>query len=154
MLKNNTRKGILASIFVIIFILIKIRFSKSQTDKLDISKLKGKKQKGRGNVDSVFFQRIIKLIKIVIPSWKCGAIVDIVMLTVMLVLRTYLSIYLAGANGRIVKAIIKLNFGLFFKRILQLGIIALPASFVNSYLDFLNKSLGIYYRNRLTQYFT
>lgn len=75
-------------------------------------------QKGRGNVDSVFFQRIIKLIKIVIPSWKCGAIVDIVMLTVMLVLRTYLSIYLAGANGRIVKAIIKLNFGLFFKRVI------------------------------------
>jgi len=72
---------------------------------------------GRGNVDSVFLQRIFKLIKIVIPSWKSPALLDIVLLTVFLVFRTYLSIWVASANGRIVKAIIKLDLKLFLQRV-------------------------------------
>ena len=31
--------------------------------------------------------------------------------------------------------------------------IAVPASFVNSYLDYLNKILGLSYRSKLTNYF-
>ena len=69
-------------------------------------------------MDSVFFKRIFNLIKIVIPTWKCDSIIDLISLTVFLVFRTYLSIYIAGANGRIVKAIIKLNFPQFIKRVI------------------------------------
>lgn len=63
-------------------------------------------QKGKGNVDNVFFERIKHLIKIVIPRWNCVEVLDLFLLTVFLVLRTFLSIYLAGVNGKIVKAII------------------------------------------------
>lgn len=42
---------------------------------------------------------------------------------------------------------------LFLKRIVNLGLLAIPASFVNSMLDFLNKRLGINFRRRLTSYF-
>lgn len=57
-------------------------------------------------MDNVFFERIKHLIKIVIPRWNCVEVVDIVLLTIFLILRTFLSIYLAGVNGKIVKAII------------------------------------------------
>ncbi len=69
-------------------------------------------------------------------------------------LRTFLSIYIASVNGQIVKAIIKRNLGNFLKKIMTLGMVAVPASFVNSYLDYLNKSLAIRFRKRLTTYFS
>lgn len=68
-------------------------------------------------MDAVFFQRIKKLIQVVIPTWKCQEVLDLCLLTVFLVLRTFLSIYLAGVNGKIVKAIIEKNFALFLQRV-------------------------------------
>ena len=110
-------------------------------------------QRGKGNVDSLFFDRIKELLKIVIPSWNCIEVFDLVSLTFFLVLRTFLSIYLAGVNGKIVKAIIELDLKLFLKRILNLGAMAIPASFVNSMLTFTNKRLAINFRRRLTNHF-
>lgn len=43
---------------------------------------------------------------------------DIVFLTAFLVFRTYLSIWIANSNGKIVKAIIKLDLKLFLKRVI------------------------------------
>ena len=68
-------------------------------------------------MDEVFFMRIKKLVAIVIPTWKCQEVLDLVLLTVFLVLRTFLSIYLAGVNGKIVKAIIQRDMSLFIKRV-------------------------------------
>lgn len=34
-----------------------------------------------------------------------------------------------------------------------MGLVAIPASFVNSYLEYLNKSLSLRFRRRLTEYF-
>lgn len=41
----------------------------------------------------------------------------------------------------------------FLCKIFGLGMIAVPASFVNSFLDFLNKRLSINFKKRLTHYF-
>jgi len=89
----------------------------------------------------------------VIPTWKCQEVLDLCLLTVFLVLRTFLSIYIAGVNGKIVKAIIERDKPLFIQRVFSLGLIAIPASFVNSFLDFLNKRLAICFKKRLTNYF-
>ena len=62
--------------------------------------------------------RIRKLIKIVIPTWKSEEVLDLALLTVFLVLRTFLSIYLAAVNGKIVKAIIQRDLGLFIRRVI------------------------------------
>lgn len=78
---------------------------------------------------------------------------DLCLLTVFLVLRTFLSIYIAGLNGKIVKSIIERNKAVFIQRVFYLGLIAIPASFVNSFLDFLNKRLAINFKKRLTQHF-
>jgi ATP-binding cassette subfamily D (ALD) protein 3 len=149
--KSRKRQVISSSILAIVLLLIKLRLTKGSTDNLKVKPKKNKK--GRGNVDFVFFQRITSLLKIVIPSIKSAEILDLVLLTVFLVFRTFLSIYIASVNGRIVKAIIDLKLSDFIKRIINLGMIAIPSSFVNSYLDFLNKSLAIRFRERLTHYF-
>jgi len=82
----------------------------------------------------------------VIPGWKTPEVFDLSVLTVVLVARTYLSIYLSTVQGRIVNAIVKMDFALFVKRIITLGMIALPSSFINAYLEFLNKRLSIHFR--------
>lgn len=91
--------------------------------------------------------------KIVIPSWRSAEVYYLVSLTVFLALRTFLSIYISSINGRIVKAIIKTDRMMFLQRILNLALCAVPASFINSYLDYLNKRLAISVKKNLTIYF-
>ena len=68
-------------------------------------------------MDAIFFSRIKKLVRIVIPTWKCEEVLDLVLLTVFLVLRTFLSIYIAAVNGKIVKAIIQRDLNMFVKKV-------------------------------------
>jgi len=74
-------------------------------------------QGGKGNVDAIFWSRIQKLVRIVIPNWHCPEVGDLVLLTFFLIARTFLSVYLATVNGRIVQAIIDKNLSLFIKRV-------------------------------------
>ena len=59
----------------------------------------------------------MKLVKIVIPSWHCQESFLLILLTDLLVVRTFLSIYLTTVNGRIVKSIVKRQLGEFGKRV-------------------------------------
>jgi len=74
-------------------------------------------------------------------------------LVLLLIVRTYMSIWLADVNGRVVKAIVNKDLNLFIKRIFQLFLFALPSSLVNSAIDFGNKKLGLHFRKRLTDHF-
>jgi len=71
----------------------------------------------------------------------------------LLVLRTYMSIWLAEVNGKIVKAIVDRNFKKFCGKILNLVFFAIPSSAVNSSLDYFNKLLAISFRERITERF-
>lgn len=115
-------------------------------------KYRGKKG-GKGRVDAEFLSRIIKLIKIVIPSLADPVLIDFVMLNISLVLRTVLSIRIANQNGLIVKSIIQANFNQFLSNIGTLALFALPASFINSYLEYLNKKIALRFRENLNSYF-
>ncbi len=53
-------------------------------------------------MDHVFYERIMKLLKLAIPSYNCKESLYIVVLTALLVLRTFMSIWLADVNGAIV----------------------------------------------------
>jgi len=70
---------------------------------------------------------------------------------IFLILRTFLSIYIANINGRIVKSLIEVKFLPFIDKIVNLALIAIPASFINSYLEYLNKRLALRFRNRYYQ---
>jgi ATP-binding cassette, subfamily D (ALD), member 3 len=112
-----------------------------------------KRKDGKGNVDAEFLRRIIKLIKIVIPSFTDSVLLDFAMLNICLVLRTVLSISISGQNGSIVKSIIQAKYPVFLQRIGTLALYALPASFVNSYLEYLNKKIALRFRENLCDYF-
>jgi hypothetical protein len=84
----------------------------------------GKRRTSKGGlVDAEFIKRIKKLLKIVIPSYTCKESKYIAILTLLLILRTQMSIWLADVNGRIVKSIVERNWNLFLKRVSQEHII-------------------------------
>jgi len=49
------------------------------------------KNRGKGNIDSVFVYRVFKLIKICVPNIAEPVIIDFIILNISLVLRTMLS---------------------------------------------------------------
>jgi ATP-binding cassette subfamily D (ALD) protein 3 len=112
-----------------------------------------KKKKSKGTVDKQFFTRIMRLVRIVIPTWKSREVLNLSGLTLALVLRTFLSIYLASINGAVVKAIVNINFKDFIQSVVFLGLFSIPASTVNSSMDFFSKNLTLLFRDRLTQHF-
>lgn len=76
-----------------------------------------KNTRGKGNVDREFWERVFKLVRYVIPDWKCKEAKYSIVLLVLLVIRTMMSIWLADVNGRVVKAIVDKNFKMFIKRV-------------------------------------
>lgn len=111
------------------------------------------KKKGQGNVDAVFFAKIKNLLNTVVPRANCKESKYLVILSLLLVLRTYMSIWLADVNGKIVKAIVDRNFKKFLLKIVNLLLFAIPSSAVNSALDYFNKLLAISFRERITEKF-
>ena len=73
--------------------------------------------KGSGNVDADFMDKIQGLLKVVVPTWTCKEVKYLCILTLLLVLRTQMSIWLADVNGKIVKAIVERNFTKFCYRV-------------------------------------
>jgi len=74
-------------------------------------------------------------------------------MSVLLVIRTMMSIWLADVNGAVVKAIVNKSLKQFIQRIVILMLFAVPSSTVNSALDFCQKKLALAFRLRLTNHF-
>lgn len=77
------------------------------------------KNRGKGNVDKEFWERVIKIIKHILPTWNCTESRYAVLLLALLVVRTLMSIWLADVNGRVVKAIVNKNLKQFIYRVSQ-----------------------------------
>jgi len=93
------------------------------------------------------------LIKIMVPNYTCKEFKYIIVLTLLLVLRTQMSIWLADVNGSIVQSIIDHNYNNFLSRIFTLLMFSIPSSMVNSGMDYFSKLLSVAFRERLTEYF-
>ena len=63
---------------------------------------KAERNRGKGNVDKEFRERVLKLVKQIIPNWNCRETTYISVLAGLLVVRTLMSIWLADVNGRVV----------------------------------------------------
>ena len=115
--------------------------------------LQKRKEKSKGQIDWVFLKRMKELVRIVVPGCNTLEFLDMAQMTLFLILRTFLSIYIASINGKIVKSLIEVEFWPFVDKIVNLGLIAVPASFINSYLEYLNKRLALRFRKRITEHF-
>lgn len=101
----------------------------------------------------MFWNRLAKLVKIVLPGWNSREARHIYILNILLVIRTMMSIWLADVNGKVVKAIVNKSFPEFLQRIFNLFLFAVPSSMINSGIDYIQKKLSLLFRARLTKYF-
>ncbi|CAG9321444.1 ABCD3_1 [Blepharisma stoltei] len=111
---------------------------------------RSKKSKRVLNID--FIIKLCHLIHVVIPAWRSQEFINLFCLTAGLVLRTILSISISTINGSIVKAIVNQDFLLFLKRLVHLGMFAIPASMVNSGLEYIIRKLSLQFRQRMALY--
>ncbi|KAJ3276771.1 hypothetical protein HDV01_002825 [Terramyces sp. JEL0728] len=151
--KPKIQRGFLAFAFVTIALRIRSSFNKPQkTD--EPSKLsKGKKgKKVVGEVDAVFLARFHRIFKIIVPGVTSKEFWLLTLFSGFLMGRTALSLYVAKLDGQIVSALVRGNGRQFLLSILFWMLVALPATYTNSMLTYLQGKLAIGFRTRLTNY--
>jgi ATP-binding cassette, subfamily D (ALD), member 2 len=104
------------------------------------------------SVNALFFKQLRQLLKIIIPGLWTKEFALLVFHTLSLVSRTFLSIYVAQLDGHIVKSIVQRDVRQFILNLLLWLSIAIPATFVNSLIRFLECQLGLALRSRLVRH--
>eukprot|EP00842_Homolaphlyctis_polyrhiza_P000442 jgi/Hompol1/1399/HPOL_003052-RA len=116
----------------------------------------GRRKKGAGGVraavDAVFMRRIAKLLGIIIPGVSSKEFILLNLFSGFLVGRTILSLYVAELDGRIVSALVRGQGRQFLLHIIYWMLIAVPATYTNSMLTYLQSKLAIGFRSRLVTY--
>ncbi len=103
-------------------------------------------------VNKQFFEQLKHLVKILIPNIWSKEFGLLILHTGTLVCRTFLSIYVAQLDGRIVKTIVQKDVRKFILMLsLWLGIAA-PATFVNSLIRFLESQQALALRTKLVNH--
>ncbi|KAJ2556522.1 ATP-binding cassette long-chain fatty acid transporter pxa1 [Coemansia sp. RSA 1933] len=105
-----------------------------------------------GKLDKAFLLQLRALARIIIPSLASKEVVIIAMHTMFLVLRTWLSVVVAELDGKIVKHLVRGQGRKFLAGLLSWFAIAVPATYTNSMIRFLESKLALAFRTRLTQY--
>ncbi|KII93685.1 hypothetical protein PLICRDRAFT_171408 [Plicaturopsis crispa FD-325 SS-3] len=102
-------------------------------------------------VDAVFYQRLSVLLRIVIPSLRSKEAMLLVMHSSLLIFRTAISLYVAALDGKIVASLVRAQPMQFALNILRWLLVAIPATWTNSWLSYVQNKLAIAYRTRLTE---
>ncbi|TMS37655.1 hypothetical protein L596_004543 [Steinernema carpocapsae] len=110
----------------------------------------GGKKKIRG-FEAKFFTQLQHLLKIMVPGVFSKEAGIIGIHSLILMCRTFLTIYVAALEGRIVKAIVQRNVEKFAFQLKWL-LVAIPATFINSMIRFFESYLGLAFRTRLVTY--
>lgn len=103
-------------------------------------------------VDREFFQRIWRILKIILPGVKTKEFGILFLHSAALVTRTFLSLYIAQLEGMMVKAIVQTDAYQFAFTLSQWLGISVPATFINSAIRFLECSLALAFRTRLVKH--
>ena len=100
----------------------------------------------------VFLKQLLKLIRISIPSIWSKEFSLFVLHSASLVARTFLSIYVAQLDGRLVKTTVEGNVPKFCGLIVKWILVAVPATFINSLIRYLESKLALALRTRLVDH--
>eukprot|EP01080_Neovahlkampfia_damariscottae_P009490 gene9490-1696_t len=114
-------------------------------EKFEKKKLeKEKKQK--------FYGQLKSILGVLFPSIYCKETALLVGHTLALVAKTFLSLYIANLDGSIVKALVDREGKEFMKRLAHMLAMAVPATYLTSVIQFLEKKLSIALRTKLSKY--
>ncbi|KAI8391468.1 ABC transporter transmembrane region 2-domain-containing protein [Radiomyces spectabilis] len=103
-------------------------------------------------VNREFLRQLRAIATILFPRLRTKEIFILFLHTVFLILRTYLSVVVARLDGHIVKNLIKGHRQRFLKGLVYWFVIAIPATYTNSLIRYLQSKLSIGFRTRLTKY--
>jgi ATP-binding cassette, subfamily D (ALD), peroxisomal long-chain fatty acid import protein len=120
--------------------------SRPSTGEVDVG------QKKRVEVNREFFRNLLRLLKIVIPGIRSKEFRLLISHSVFLVLRTLLSLYVAELDGKVVSAMVKGKGKDFLLGLVWWMLVAVPATFTNSMLQYHQCKLALQYRTRLTSH--
>ena len=121
--------------------------SRPSTGEVDI----GQKKK-RVEINREFFRNLLRLLRIVIPGIRSKEFRLLISHSVFLVLRTLLSLYVAELDGKVVSALVKGKGKDFLLGLVWWMLVAVPATFTNSMLQYHQCKLALQYRTRLTSH--
>ncbi|KAI8337052.1 ABC transporter transmembrane region 2-domain-containing protein [Chlamydoabsidia padenii] len=124
------------------------KFNKEQLKPISAKPLDHKNKKIEVNM--AFLRQIQGLLKIVMPGLRSKEFGMLVVHSGFLVFRTILSVYIAALDGRIVSALVQGKMKDFMMGIVWWMIMALPATYTNSMLTYMQSKLSIQFRTRLT----
>uniref|UniRef100_T1IMI5 ABC transporter domain-containing protein n=1 Tax=Strigamia maritima TaxID=126957 RepID=T1IMI5_STRMM len=96
-----------------------------------------------------FLRQLRFLLRLMIPQLWCAEAGLLSVHTLVLFTRAFLSIYVAGLEGQMVKYIVRKDVRHFAILLLQWFAIAVPATFINSAIRFLEKKIALAFRTRL-----
>ncbi|KAJ9658697.1 ATP-binding cassette long-chain fatty acid transporter pxa2 [Neophaeococcomyces mojaviensis] len=109
-------------------------------------------KKKRVEINREFFRNLFRLLKICIPGVRSKELRLLVSHSVFLVLRTFLSLYVAELDGKVVSALVKGKGRDFVLGLVWWMLVAVPATFTNSMLQYHQCKLALSYRSRLTNH--
>ncbi|EAT38025.1 AAEL010047-PA [Aedes aegypti] len=119
-------------------------------EKIIIEKKRRRKKLPGLNLE--FILQLKKLIQIMVPRILCEETALLAVHTTCLISRTFLSIYVAAMEGAIVKYIVRKDVKNFVLMLLKWFGIAIPATFINSMIRYLENKLALAFRTRLVNH--
>lgn len=99
-----------------------------------------------------FLRQLISLAKIMVPGVRSHEVALLTAHTICLFTRTFISIYVASLEGSIVKYIVQKDIKRFAALLMQWFGIAIPATFINSMIRYLESRLALAFRTRLVNH--